>query len=102
MGNCAIVPSIKKYIFLTLLLLAGNLSMVIAQDPHFSQFFDAPLLRNPALAGIFDGDVRVQGVYRNQWSSVTTPYVTGSLNAEYKQPFGKGSDFLTLGMEVLY
>ena len=28
-----------------------------AQDLHFSQFFEAPLLRNPALAGLFEGDV---------------------------------------------
>jgi hypothetical protein len=24
-----------------------------AQDLHFSQFFEAPLLRNPALAGLY-------------------------------------------------
>ena len=30
-----------------------------AQDIHFSQFFETPLLRNPALAGIFSGDVRL-------------------------------------------
>jgi len=73
-----------------------------AQDPHFSQFFEAPLLRNPSLAGLFAGDIRVQGVYRNQWGSVTVPYQTGSFNVEYKQPVGRGNDFLTLGMQVLY
>ena len=26
------------------------------QDLHMSQFFETPLLRNPALAGIFEGD----------------------------------------------
>ena len=31
-----------------------------AQDIHFSQFFETPLLRNPALAGIFTGDIRLQ------------------------------------------
>ncbi len=74
-----------------------------SQDIHFSQFFEAPLLRNPALAGIFEGDFRVQGVYRNQWNSVTVPYQTASLNAEYKLPVGrKGDDFLSLGGEILY
>lgn len=103
MGNCFFISGAKKYSFLILILTSGYWgNKLFAQDPHFSQFFDAPLLRNPALAGIFDGDIRVQGVYRNQWSAVTTPYVTGSLNAEYKQPFGKGNDFITLGMEVLY
>jgi hypothetical protein len=66
-----------------------------AQDIHFSQFSETPLLRNPALAGIFSGDVRVQGVFRNQWNSVTVPYQTSSLNAEYKLPVGNGDDFLT-------
>ncbi len=82
-----------------LLIMGGN---AVAQDIHFSQFFETPLLRNPALAGIFSGDIRVQGVYRNQWNSVTTAYQTGSFNAEYKKPIGRGDDFITLGGEILY
>jgi type IX secretion system PorP/SprF family membrane protein len=74
----------------------------ISQDIHFSQFFEAPLLRNPSLAGIFTGDIRVQAVYRDQWNSVTNAYRTASLNAEYKMPIGKANDFITLGMQALY
>jgi type IX secretion system PorP/SprF family membrane protein len=73
-----------------------------AQDIHFSQFYEAPLLRNPSLAGIFTGDIRVQAVFRDQWNTVTTAYKTGSLNAEYKMPVGKGNDFLTTGIQILY
>ena len=73
-----------------------------AQDVHFSQFFEAPLVRNPSLAGIFDGDVRVQCVYRSQWESVTTPFVTQSVNTEYKLPVGQSNDFVTLGMQILH
>ncbi len=72
-----------------------------AQDVHFSQFFEAPLWRNPSLAGIFNGDVRVQAVYRDQWNSITNAYKTGSLNAEYKIPVGKGDDFFTTGLQIL-
>ncbi|HEU4472374.1 MAG TPA: PorP/SprF family type IX secretion system membrane protein [Flavisolibacter sp.] len=72
------------------------------QDIHFSQFFEAPLLRNPSLAGIFTGDIRVQAVYRDQWNSVTNAYRTGSLNGEYKMPIGRGNDFMTAGLQVLY
>jgi type IX secretion system PorP/SprF family membrane protein len=72
-----------------------------AQDIHFSQFFEAPLWRNPSLAGIFNGDIRVQAVYRDQWNSVTNAYKTGSLNAEYKIPVGKGDDFFTTGLQIL-
>ncbi|HEX4875748.1 MAG TPA: PorP/SprF family type IX secretion system membrane protein [Chitinophagaceae bacterium] len=73
-----------------------------AQDIHFSQFFEAPLLRNPSLAGIFTGDIRVQAVYRDQWNSFTNAYRTGSVNAEQKMPIGRGDDFVTMGMQVLY
>lgn len=73
-----------------------------AQDIHFSQFSETPLLRNPALAGIFSGDLRIQGVFRNQWNSVTVPFQTSSLNAEYKLPVGHGDDFLTIGGAILY
>lgn len=73
-----------------------------AQDIHFSQFFEAPLLRNPSLAGIFTGDIRIQGVYRSQWGSITVPYKTGSFNVEYKKPIGQGDDFLTTGLQIVY
>ena len=73
-----------------------------AQDIHFSQFFETPLLRNPGLAGIFTGDYRLQMVYRDQWRSVTDAYKTGSLNGEYKLPVGKSDDFITLGGQVLF
>lgn len=77
-------------------------TLTFAQDIHFSQFSETPLLRNPALAGLFSGDLRIQGVYRNQWNSVTVPYQTGSLNAEFKLPIGHSDDFLTMGGEILY
>lgn len=72
------------------------------QDIHLSQFFEAPLWRNPSLAGLFQGDVRAQAVYRTQWGSVTVPYRTGSLNAEYKMPIGGANDFLTIGGQFMY
>jgi len=72
------------------------------QDIHFSQFFEAPLLRNPSLAGIYTGDIRLQGVYRDQWNSFTNAYRTGSFNGEYKMPVGKGDDFITMGGQLLF
>ncbi len=90
---------IKTLLLVIVLALQG---ITNAQDIHFSQFFETPLLRNPALAGIFTGDYRVQMVYRDQWGSVTDGYRTGSLNGEYKLPVGKADDFLTLGGQVLF
>jgi hypothetical protein len=52
-----------KSTYTQLLLLLCSLqatNVIYAQDIHFSQFFEAPLLRNPSLAGIFTGDIRVQ------------------------------------------
>jgi type IX secretion system PorP/SprF family membrane protein len=89
----------KSLVFVFYMLVAFQTK---AQDIHFSQFFEAPLLRNPSLAGIFTGDIRFQGVYRDQWGSVTIPYKTGSFNFEYKQPIGRGDDFLTTGVQMVY
>ena len=84
------------------LMLIISAQQTYAQDLHFSQFFEAPLLRNPSLAGIFTGDYRIQGVYRDQWNSITNGYRTGSFNGEYKMPVGNSNDFITTGLQVLY
>ena len=95
-------PSTIKMICLTLIVFVISITRVCSQDLHFSQFYETPLLRNPALAGIFTGDYRIQGVYRDQWNSFTNGYRTGSFNAEYKLPVGHTDDFLTMGLQVLY
>ncbi|MFN2439393.1 MAG: PorP/SprF family type IX secretion system membrane protein [Chitinophagaceae bacterium] len=92
----------KLRTYIPVLMLMVFVHNALSQDIHFSQFFEAPLLRNPSLAGIFTGDVRVQAVYRDQWNSVTNAYKTGSLNAEYKMPIGKSDDFITAGVQMLY
>lgn len=91
----------KNRLSIVVLLLACTCTSY-AQDPHFSQFFETPLLRNPSLAGVFNGDIRINSVYRNQWGSVTVPYQTGSFDVEYKQPVGRANDYVTYGMEILY
>ena len=59
-----------------------------------------PLLRNPAIAGIFTGDIRVQGAYRSQWSSVTVPYKTMALSSEVKFPVSSGNDYFTVALQL--
>lgn len=71
-----------------------------AQDFTFSQFYEQPLLRNPALAGVFNGDLRVSMSYRDQWGAITIPFRTASLSIEHKTPVGKGDDFLTIGSQL--
>lgn len=64
-----------------LLLLAMRLP---AQDIHFSMFYASPLNLNPALSGVSEGDFRAAGIYRNQWRSISTPFVTYSASFDMK------------------
>ena len=64
-------------IILALFLFIGILPLK-AQDLHFSQFWNAPLELNPALAGIHSSDMRFFGAYKNQWASVPVGYTTFS------------------------
>jgi type IX secretion system PorP/SprF family membrane protein len=48
-----------------------------AQDIHFSQIGYSPLNLNPALTGVFEGDMRFTGNYRTQWNDVA-PFETFS------------------------
>ena len=70
------------------------------QDFTFSQFYEKPLLRNPALAGVFKGDIRVAAAYRSQWGSVTVPFKTTAVSIENKFPIGGSNDFLTVGLQM--
>ncbi len=88
---------LRKQLLIYLLLFTG---MVKGQDINFSQFYELPLLRNPGLAGIFNGDIRVTSAFRSQWQSVTTPYRTLGLGIEYKKPIGRSNDYITLGTQL--
>jgi type IX secretion system PorP/SprF family membrane protein len=88
---------------LTLLLCMSFIRQNIqAQDIHFSQIFETPILRNPSLAGLYNGDVRIQTVHRNQWNSVTDAYQTTSVSCDYKKHVGAGNDFISFGGQVVY
>jgi type IX secretion system PorP/SprF family membrane protein len=90
--------SLPQWSLVILMLLALRIE---AQDIHFSQFYEFPLLRNPALAGIFNGNIRFTGAYRNQWQSVTVPYRTMGVSAECKMLRGFNTgDFITTGLQV--
>lgn len=43
---------------------------VFAQDVHFSQFYESPLTLNPAMCGVFNGQIMGEVNYRQQWASV--------------------------------
>jgi len=62
------------------------------QDVHFSQFYSAPLLLNPGATAAFDGKFRAGIHFRNQWSSIGSPYQTYSASAEMALLKKKGGD----------
>ncbi len=70
----------KKLIYSIAFIMIICCKTALAQDLHFSQYFNSPLLINPANTGFIpDGDYRLGINYRNQWASVTNnPYKTMS------------------------
>lgn len=73
----------KSVLVLMLLSLFGVLQ-VSAQRVHSSQFYAIPLLLNPALTGNSDYNLRGGLSYRNQWNSVTTPFVSQAVYLDGK------------------
>lgn len=72
-----------KKLFFILVLFLFCISLH-AQDIHFSQFYYSPLEMNPARTGLINGDQRFTGIYRNQWNSVTVPYITSAFSYDMK------------------
>jgi type IX secretion system PorP/SprF family membrane protein len=90
----------KKITTILSLLLLLNIETEAQQDIHFAQFYELPLLRNPALAGIYNGKVRLTAAYRNQWQSVTVPYKTMAIGIEAKKLKGLAEgDNMTFGFQ---
>ncbi len=68
-----------KKIILTSIILLPLLTK--AQDIHFSQFNETPVLLNPAMS-CTAFDTRIIANYRNQWASVTSPFQTYGISIE--------------------
>jgi type IX secretion system PorP/SprF family membrane protein len=74
-----------------------------AQDYFYSQFYNQPLMINPALTGQFRGDFRVSGHYRSQWSALGEPFLTPSAAFDSKVIKQAGSrNYLAAGGYVLH
>jgi type IX secretion system PorP/SprF family membrane protein len=73
-----------------------------AQDPRFSQYYANPSRINPALTGVFDGQVRLQALYREQFTSVAGPeaYKLAAASFEMRLPVGR-FDQMGIGLDFL-
>jgi type IX secretion system PorP/SprF family membrane protein len=92
-----------KKIFTILSLAILSVTGAKAQDTHFSQFFEAAALRNPALVGIFSGDYKVGVNYRSQWGEFGVPFQTAVVNAEAKVLLRDATkDYLSFGLATVY
>ncbi len=69
---------IKINIALLLVLIVGSKQANAQIDPHFSQYYAYPLLLNPALTGVVDGDYRIGLNAKQQWGNVNSGYLTGA------------------------
>ena len=76
----------KRIKIILLHVLLGMLSLQAwGQDLHFSQYYNAPMLVNPANTGFNpDFDFRAGVNYRNQWASLGSPYKTMSAWVDVK------------------
>ncbi len=70
------------------ILISGSTCEVSGQDIHFSQYQNAPLALGPGTIGQFNGDYRLNGIYRQQWRSVTVPYRTFGMGGDAAHLFG--------------
>jgi type IX secretion system PorP/SprF family membrane protein len=72
----------KKTLFFIVSSMLLAASQGYAQDIHFSQFYNAPLLVNPANTGNFVGRYRVSTSYKNQWQSISNTYKSTFASAD--------------------
>lgn len=74
-----------------------------AQDPHFTQFYSAPLTVNPAYTGVFEGQVRVISNYRQQWGNAIDPFTTALVSADAKlgKKAGEGQNPFNIGLQLM-
>src|ERR1700679_3781535 len=68
-------------------------TVAIGQSIHFSQYYNAPMLLNPANTALMpDYDYRFGMNYRNQWAAVPVPYNTFSAFADFKVGGNKNNE----------
>ncbi len=75
----------RKVLYSILMLCGLCAGRASAQSMHFSQYYNAPLLLNPANTALLpDNDFRVGLNYRNQWAALPVPYNTFSAYGDFK------------------
>ncbi|MFD0794146.1 PorP/SprF family type IX secretion system membrane protein [Mucilaginibacter litoreus] len=82
---------LRKYCLTLLITAIIPVVTARAQDHMYSQFFNSPVYLNPALNGQFEGDLRMNLIYRNQYTSIPGNLSYLSASIDYNVPqFGGG------------
>ncbi len=93
--------STNKIILVFAIILTIANARSFAQDQHFSQFRETPVLINPAQTAL-NKDIRVIMNYKDQWRSVTSPYKTFAFSTECAINHKKNKDnYITMGLQFL-
>jgi len=95
----------KRYLVfhIALLLLLLPARNAVGQSMHFSQYYNAPMLLNPANTALMpDDDYRIGANYRSQWTSIPVPYNTFSAFGDFKVAGNSevSNNWLGLGMAL--
>jgi type IX secretion system PorP/SprF family membrane protein len=75
----------RKLIIVFIIYLNSSIN-VFGQDHIYSQFYNSPIYLNPALNGQFDGDFRMNMIYRSQWTGISGPLNYYSVSADFSIP----------------
>lgn len=83
-----------RWVLLIFLFFLPYLPKVSAQDIHLSHIHASPTYINPAMTGLFNGDMRLIANYRSQWETFTNGFQTflGSADMKLNQGFGLQDD----------
>lgn len=90
------MQTLKKILLAAILIYPGK---SFCQDIHFSQYFNFPMLINPAYTGNFEGDWQASAAYRNQWKSLAQPFRT--LAVSYERQLYIQSHHFSAGLFIL-
>lgn len=76
--------------------------LLIAQDFHFAQTIQTPLLINPASTGIFDGWERASISHRNQWLGSATQFMSTAVAVDVNLGKTRMNDRAYAGVGLMF
>ena len=72
---------------------------IMAQDIHWAHIYASPTYLNPAMNGLFQGDIRLIGNARTQWNNFTNGYKTVAASVDMKVAAMRNGDFFGGGVQ---